>query len=146
MLFVVATSTETGVPTTTVSTTSLTGGTDPVPTSTPAQIAAALNALDAFTGWSGSATYTATTTTITLGAVASGSFTGGVNKESATARATAMTLAKALDTTTETAVFWVPAGARRDFTLGEDLLDIKITAATAGQAAVFIETAYESER
>jgi hypothetical protein len=145
-LFVVVTATATGVPTTNVSTTSLTGGVNPVTKSTPAQVAAALNALDAFTGWSGSATYTATTTTKTLGPVASGSFTGGVNKESATARATAMTLAKALNTTSETAVFWVPAGARRDFTLGEGLIDIKITAATAGQAAVFVEVAYESER
>lgn len=109
-------------------------------TTTPALLKAAVTALA-----HSNLTATTATGTSALAAAGTASFTGGVDKDSATARFTAISGQAAANTLTAKQAFFVPAATDRTFAFGDDVVDVVVFAVTASQSAVYIETAYESE-
>lgn len=109
-------------------------------TTIPSELAAAITALD-----KDELSVTTTTGTSALAAAATASFTGGVDKDSPTARQTAISGQVSADSLSTTQVFAILPQDERVFTLGEDVQDVLIYAVTASQSEVYIEVAYESE-
>lgn len=94
---------------------------------------------------SGAITATTSPGTSALVAQATTTFTAGVDKDSATARKTAISGQAAANTLTAKQAFLVAKSSSMSFCLGDDVEDLLVYAETTTQGRIMVEAAYESE-